>query len=142
MHAEHRQSFEFSAAVTGIRSCPSRLEVVARAQAVLQEVTEEPITIAALSEAVGVSERTLRNAFTDVFHQSPKRYLVKQRLLAARQALRAATEPGATVTGIAIDHGFFELGRFAMRYKAAFGESPSQTLRGGRRTMGLQAVSC
>jgi len=142
MHAEYSHSFDVPPSIAGIRACPSRLEVVAKAQAVLQEVAEEPITIAALSEAVGVSERTLRNAFTDVFHLSPKRYLVKQRLLAARQALQAATEPGATVTWIAIDHGFFELGRFAIRYKQAFGEPPSQTLRGGRRTLGMQTASC
>jgi transcriptional regulator GlxA family with amidase domain len=124
-----------------LRSCPSRLKVVARAQAVLQEHADEPMTIGALSEAVGVSERTLRNAFTDVFSQSPKRYLVTQRLLAVRHALRAAATPGATVTGIATDHGFFELGRFALRYKAAFGESPSHTLRGTGRSAGLPQAS-
>ena len=113
-----------------VRPCLSRLKVVARAEAVLQEHADEVITIAALSEAVGVSERTLRNAFTDVYSQSPKRYLVTQRLLAVREALRAATTPGATVTAIATEHGFFELGRFALQYKAAFGESPSHTLRG------------
>ena len=41
-------------------------------------------------------------------------------------------EPGATVTGIATEHGFLELGRFAMRYRRQFGETPSQTL--ARRT--------
>jgi transcriptional regulator GlxA family with amidase domain len=124
-----------------IRSCPSRLKVVARAEAVLQEHRDEPMSIAALSEAVGVSERTLRNAFTDVYRQSPKRYLVTQRLLAVRNALRAAATPGATVTGIATDHGFFELGRFALKYKAAFGESPSHTLRATGRLVGLQHAS-
>jgi hypothetical protein len=33
---------------------------------------------------------------------------------------------------VAIQFGFFELGRFAKSYKAAFGETPSQTLRGNR----------
>ena len=124
-----------------MRSCPSRLKVVARAEAVLQEQKDEPISIAALSEAVGVSERTLRNAFTDVYRQSPKRYLVTRRLQAVRRALRAAATPGATVTGIATEHGFFELGRFALKYKAAFGESPSHTLRGTGRFAGLQPAS-
>lgn len=124
-----------------IPSCSSRLKVVARAEAVLQKHRDEPITIAALSEAVGVSERTLRNAFTDVYRQSPKRYLVTRRLLAVRHALRAAATPGATVTGIATEHGFFELGRFALKYKAAFGESPSHTLRATGRLEGLQHAS-
>jgi transcriptional regulator GlxA family with amidase domain len=143
----HHNHYDFSAlpavAVSGLafRPRPSRLSVVARAQAVLHEHADEPITIAALSEAVGVSERTLRNAFTDVYGQSPKQYLVTQRLLAVRQALRAATSPGMTVTGIATDHGFFELGRFALKYKAAFGESPSHTLRETGRSRGLQRAS-
>ena len=124
-----------------VRPRPSRLSVVARAQAVLHGHADEPITIAALSEAVGVSERTLRYAFTDVYCQSPKQYLVAQRLLAVRQALRAATNPGATVTGIATEHGFFELGRFALKYKAAFGELPSHTLRETGRSSGLQRAS-
>jgi hypothetical protein len=35
----------------------------------------------------------------------------------------------STVTGIATDHGFWELGRLAVTYRALFGESPSETLR-------------
>ena len=34
-----------------------------------------------------------------------------------------------TVTTIACEFGFFELGRFSRAYKAAFGESPSQTIK-------------
>ena len=43
----------------------------------------------------------------------------------------ATARPGeATVTRIATDHGFYELGRFASRYRAVYGERPSETLRG------------
>jgi transcriptional regulator GlxA family with amidase domain len=114
-----------------------RLRVVTSAHALVQDQLDEPITIAELSQAVGVSERTLRNAFVDVCHQSPKRYFLKERLLAVREAVRAAHSNALTVTAIATDHGFFELGRFAGQYKAAFGESPSQTLGGHQTTVRL-----
>ena len=35
----------------------------------------------------------------------------------------------ATVTRIVTDHGFWELGRFSVAYRALFGESPLETLR-------------
>jgi AraC family ethanolamine operon transcriptional activator len=48
---------------------------------------------------------------------------------AVRQALESARPGEATVTRIATDYGFFELGRFAATYSALFGERPSETLR-------------
>jgi hypothetical protein len=35
----------------------------------------------------------------------------------------------ATVKGIALEHGFYQMGRFAIRYKALFGKSPSESLQ-------------
>ena len=77
----------------------------------------------------GVSERTLRAAFHDVVGVSPKRYALMQRLQAAHQALQQADPHTTTVTDVAMTFGFFELGRFAGRYRHTFGEVPSQTLR-------------
>jgi transcriptional regulator GlxA family with amidase domain len=105
----------------------SRNDLVARAVSLLREHVTEPVTMAELSQQTGVSERTLRAAFHDVLGLSPKQYAIAERLQAARQALRAAA-PGTTVTDIATAHGFYELGRFAGRYRRTFGEVPSQTL--------------
>lgn len=105
-----------------------RRDLVARITAFLQEHPGDPVTVADLSRMAGVSERTLRAAFHDVIGVSPKRYAIKQRLEAAHAALRKA-DPGTTVTDVAMTFGFFELGRFAGRYRHTFGEVPSETLR-------------
>jgi AraC-like DNA-binding protein len=109
-----------------------RHQVVLRASQFLRDRSAEGVRIGEVSRAVGVSERTLRNAFHQEHGLSPKQYELRERLHAARQAL-CDVEAADTVTDIASRHGFFELGRFASRYKHLFGESPSQTLRARRR---------
>jgi len=104
-----------------------RTKLVVRAVTLLRDSINEPVTMAELSRKAGVSERTLRAAFHDVLGVSPKQYAIAQRLRAAHDALCVA-DPGTTVTDIATTFGFFELGRFAGRYRHAFGEVPSQTL--------------
>jgi transcriptional regulator GlxA family with amidase domain len=101
----------------------------------LRDNLGEPVTIAELSRMAGVSERTLRTAFREAVGVSPKQYTIVERLRAVHDALRAADPKTATVTDIAMEYGFFELGRFAGRYRDVFGESPSATLRHG----GLEA---
>ena len=59
----------------------------------------------------------------------PIRYLTLRRMNLVRRALLRADPSKATVTRIVTDHGFWELGRFSIVYRALFGESPSETLR-------------
>jgi transcriptional regulator GlxA family with amidase domain len=106
-----------------------RRELVARITTYLQEHPGDPVTVADLSRMAGVSERTLRAAFHDVIGISPKRYAIIQRLEAAHHALQNADPNTTTVTDVAMTYGFFELGRFAGRYRHTFGEVPSTTLR-------------
>ena len=90
------------------------------------------MSIARLSAAAGVSERALRNAFYQVYAISPKRYLRRWQLNLVRNALRSTGRQRISVTDVATQHGFCELGRFAGEYKALFGEVPSETLQRAR----------
>jgi transcriptional regulator GlxA family with amidase domain len=114
--------------VPSARQAGTRGELVSRAVTLLRAHVNEPVTMVELSRQTGVSERTLRAAFHDVLGLSPKQYAIGQRLHAAHEALCAADPGTTTVTDIATEYGFFELGRFAGRYRNTFGEAPSQTL--------------
>jgi AraC-like DNA-binding protein len=60
---------------------------------------------------------------------NPKRYLWMRRMNLARLALWNAHLEKTTVTEIATNYGFWELGRFSVAYRSLFGESPSTALR-------------
>ena len=89
---------------------------------------DTPISLAELCRVAGVSERALRNAFYGVHGVSPKRWMMAERLQGVQVALRERRGIAITVTEVATDHGFYQLGKFAAIYKRTFGEAPSTTL--------------
>jgi AraC family ethanolamine operon transcriptional activator len=89
----------------------------------------EDISLTDLCEAAGVTDRTLRNGFQEMFCMSPMRWLKRERLSAARRDLKAADPELQLVRTIAIKYGFSQFAHFATDYRALFGESPSETLR-------------
>lgn len=90
---------------------------------------DDRLSVAQVAQAIGVTTRMLEYSFADVMGVSPKDYLKMVRLNAARRALRVADPRTATVAEIAMDHGFWHLGRFSAYYSEMFGEKPSDTLR-------------
>jgi AraC-like DNA-binding protein len=87
--------------------------------------------IGALCRALRVPRRTLERSFRETLNLSPSEYLRIRALNAVRrELLMAEARPGA-IARIAIDNGFWHLGRFAGAYRALFGERPFDTLRGG-----------
>jgi AraC-like DNA-binding protein len=103
--------------------------IIARFEELLAVNHDRPLYLAEICAAIRVSERTLRVCCQEHLGMGPVRYLWLRRMHLARGALILATPATATVTGIAMDYGFWELGRFAGKYRALFGESPSASLR-------------
>lgn len=88
-----------------------------------------PLSISELSRDLGISDRALRRLCREQLGISSQKFLALRRLHLARQALLRSERHSASVTNIAMEVGIWELGRFAVAYKALFGESPSATLR-------------
>ena len=103
--------------------------VMRRLEETLMANPEQPLYMAELSAQVGASYWTLRDCCLEYLGMSPKRYLWLRRMHMARRALHSADAERTTVTEIASDYGFWELGRFSVAYRSLFGESPSITLK-------------
>ena len=101
---------------------------VRRAEEFARAHLQQPLSMADLAKAVGVSGRSLRAAFHRSRGCSPGQFIRRLRLEQARRDLLTA-EPGETVSEVAIKWGFMHIGRFAINYRQAFKESPSETLR-------------
>jgi AraC-like DNA-binding protein len=114
----------------------NRRAVQRRFHQVVEANQDEPLYLAEICAAIGATERTLRYACMEYLGMSPHRYLWLRRMNLVKRALTSAHPAAETVTAIANDHGFSELGRFAAAYRTLYGESPSATLK---RTPGNRA---
>jgi AraC-like DNA-binding protein len=104
---------------------------VRRAEEFIRAHASEPITFDDVVKAAGASARSLHAGFRKYRGTTPMRLLKKHRLELARRQLLCSQHSGENVTNIALNCGFLHFSRFAADYKASFGESPSQTRRGG-----------
>lgn len=93
----------------------------------------QAVQVGDICQALNISRRTLYRAFHDLLDVSPKAYLRLKNMSGARARLLDPDSRPTTVTQVALDQGFWELGRFSGAYRGLFGESPSETLR---RTQG------
>jgi AraC-like DNA-binding protein len=108
--------------------------IMVRFEEVLAEHLNRPLQIPNLSELLGVSDQTLRSCCAELLGVSPSRYVLLRRLKQVRRALNEAAPNIANVSELARSYGFTQAGRFAGTYRAAFGESPSTTLRRAPQT--------
>ena len=99
---------------------------IRRAEEFIHANADKPISIDDLTRITGVSGRTLYGGFQQFCGKTPMQYLRDVRMEQAHCDMQTAA-PSITVTDIATKWGFYQLGRFAVEYKARFGESPSVT---------------
>jgi AraC-like DNA-binding protein len=107
--------------------CPRHVRC---ALAYLRQHYTENVSLAALAAAAGTSVRTMQRNFARFVGLSPQAFLRRLRLAAVREDLAKAED---SVSQVAARHGFSHFGRFAIVYRACFGETPSATQQRARR---------
>jgi AraC-like DNA-binding protein len=101
-----------------------------RAHDFIRQHLATDIALADIAQAAFCSQRTLARAFKDAGEAAPMQYVRKLRLEKIRTALLAPASSRKTVAELAFEWGYRHLGEFNRQYRAAFGETPSQTREG------------
>jgi AraC-like DNA-binding protein len=101
-----------------------------RATGFIEENAHRAITAADVAAAASVTVRAVQLAFRRHLDTTPLAYLRRVRLEHAHRDLLAANPALETVTAVAFRWGFPSASRFAAEYRAAYGVTPSRTLRG------------
>jgi transcriptional regulator GlxA family with amidase domain len=119
------------------RTQPTTTWQVRRAEAYIETHWNEPITIASLARATAASARSIFYHFKTSRGQSPMSFVKQVRLEHARKMLESSGID-RSVTEIAVDCGFGNLGHFAGDYFKRFGERPSETLKRSKYELAAQ----
>jgi len=122
------QPHNYSEAAMGLsRRAPAG--VIKRAVELIEERPGEPWTTVSLATELHLSVRALQAGFKREVGMAHMAYLRLVRLRRAHAALREANPADTTVQAVALSLGLLHQGRFAVGYREAFGEMPSETLR-------------
>ena len=100
-----------------------------RAEEFIAANLSDPPSLGEIARVADVSASTLTRSFRRRYGVSPMAFMKQRRFEMVRGQLLTARDEGKTVTVIATEYGFFQLGQFAVDYRKMFGESPSETLR-------------
>ncbi|NVN10893.1 helix-turn-helix domain-containing protein [Nguyenibacter vanlangensis] len=103
--------------------------VFSRARHVIDESDETFLSVAAIAQQIGIPAYILRSAFQQVTGMTPRAWLRQRALDRARRAMLAPDLARRGVSHIAMECGFFHLGRFSAYYAETFGEPPARTIR-------------
>lgn len=114
-----------------VRPLAHAAELVRRSETLVEKADDHSLQVGDLCAACGVPRRTLTLAFHEVLGMGPATYLRRLRLNKARRVLRSsrAGNGSTRVARVALDNGFWHLGRFSAQYRELFGESPRDSAR-------------
>lgn len=119
----HNYSEELQGEAKANKEIPVYLQ---RAEVFIREKAQESIDINDIVNSSGVSYSRLYNSFKQQYGMSPIHYLTSVRMEGARKDI-LSRESDQAISAIAMEWGFFHLGRFSVNYKKIYGESPSET---------------
>lgn len=94
----------------------------------MREHVGQDLTLEDLEQVTGLTRERLYKDFRHSYNSTPMSYFRDLRFQEVRQRLLIAPA-NASVSSVALDCGFSQLGRFAREYQDRFGELPSATLR-------------
>ena len=112
----------------GARGRGNRLRYLSRARNFINENLDAALSLERIALAVETSPRTLEVAFREVLSVTVVQYIKCARLNAVRRQLLKFRDSQVRIKSVALDYGFWHLGRFAQDYYSLFNEYPSQTL--------------
>ncbi|MEH1836447.1 MAG: AraC family transcriptional regulator [Nostoc sp.] len=122
----------------GVQSSPRlKPETITRiyhAKDILLSRLDNPPSLLELAQMVGVSERTLRYGFQELFNTTVFGYLTEQRMKQAEQLLR---EGKLSIAEVANLIGYSQPASFATVFKRKFGITPRECLSGKKNIFGV-----
>ncbi|MBD2729528.1 helix-turn-helix transcriptional regulator [Nostoc sp. FACHB-892] len=113
---------------------PDTIARIHLAREILLAHLENPPTLLELAQIVGVSDRTLRRGFQELFGTTVFRYLTEKRMEWAEQLLR---QGNITIGEVAHRVGYSHQGRFAETFKRRFMITPGECLSGKKSVLEL-----
>ncbi|HEU5073624.1 MAG TPA: AraC family transcriptional regulator [Polyangiaceae bacterium] len=96
---------------------------IERSLTFISERLEQPLTVADVARAAGMSEFHFQRVFHDALSESVGQFVTRKRLETA--ALRLAYEPETPITSIALSSGYSSSSNFSKAFSAFFGCSPT-----------------
>ncbi len=121
LHAQPHNYFH----VLELMARPAAPEFVKCVEEYIDAHIDQPVRVNEIAQRCGIGIRSLQAGFRKYRHKTLCAFIKERRLLLARKLL--AEDPKLTVTKVAYQCGFNNLGHFAAEYKKKYGFSPSET---------------